>query len=102
MFLPENKLLTATAALIGVEGDCLAQGLDGLIERGEVVREDIAGVTACYPAMLGEEFRQPAHPHFLPEILADGAGPLGGHPPDLAQLIRLVFNETTLSGWRPR
>ena len=52
VFLPENKLLTATAALIGVEGDCLAQGLDGLIERGEVVREDIAGVTACYPAGL--------------------------------------------------
>jgi exodeoxyribonuclease V alpha subunit len=52
VFLPENKLLAATAALIGVEGDCLGQGLDGLIERGEVVKEDIAGVTACYPAGL--------------------------------------------------
>ncbi len=52
VFLPEQKLLRATAALIGVEGDCLAQGLDALIERGEVVREDIAGVTACYPAGL--------------------------------------------------
>ena len=52
VFLPENKLLSATAALIGVEGDCLTQGLDTLVERGEVVREDIAGVTACYPAGL--------------------------------------------------
>ena len=52
VFLPEQKLLRATAALIGVEGDCLAQGLDALIERGEVVREEIAGVTACYPAGL--------------------------------------------------
>ena len=52
VFLPEGKLLSATAALIGVEGDCLTQGLDALIERGEVVREDIAGVTACYPAGL--------------------------------------------------
>ena len=52
VFLPEQKLLNATAALIGVEGDCLAQGLDALIERGEVVKEDIAGVTACYPAGL--------------------------------------------------
>ena len=52
VFLPEGKLLAATAALIGVEGDCLARGLDGLIERGEVIREDIAGVTACYPAGL--------------------------------------------------
>ena len=52
VFLPEGKLLSATAALIGVEGDCLTEGLDALIERGEVVREDIAGVTACYPAGL--------------------------------------------------
>ena len=52
VFLPEQKLLNATAALIGVEGDCLTTGLDALIERGEVVREDIAGVTACYPAGL--------------------------------------------------
>ncbi len=52
VFLPEGKLLHATAALIGVEEDCLSQGLDALIERGEVVREDIAGVTACYPAGL--------------------------------------------------
>ncbi len=52
VFLPENKLLDATAALIGVDGSCLAEGLAALIERGEVVREDIAGVTACYPAGL--------------------------------------------------
>ena len=52
VFLPEGKLLAATAALIGVEGDCLTDGLSQLIERGEVVREDIAGVTACYPAGL--------------------------------------------------
>ena len=52
VFLPEQKLLGATAALIGVEGSCLAEGLGALIERGEVVKEEIAGVTACYPAGL--------------------------------------------------
>ena len=52
VFLPQNKLLAATSALIHVEGDCLEKGLDTLIERGEVVREAIAGVTACYPAGL--------------------------------------------------
>ncbi len=52
VFLPRNKLLAATAALIGVEGDCLERGLDNLIELGEVVMEEIAGVTACYPAPL--------------------------------------------------
>ena len=60
VFLPQNKLLAATAALIGVEGDCLEQGLEELVERGEVVREDIAGVTACYPAGLYEALCTPA------------------------------------------
>ncbi len=52
VFLPEHKLLSATAALIGVEGECLSEGLSALIERGEVVKEEIAGVSACYPAGL--------------------------------------------------
>lgn len=52
VFLPENKLLAATASLIAVEGECLNRGLETLIEVGEVVREEIAGVTACYPAEL--------------------------------------------------
>ncbi len=52
VFLPENKLLDATAALIGLEPEQLSGGLETLIERCEVVREDIAGVTACYPAGL--------------------------------------------------
>ena len=52
VFLPQDKLLTATAALIHVEEACLERGLDSLTDRGEVVREHIAGVTACYPAGL--------------------------------------------------
>lgn len=52
VFLPQDKLLSATAALIGVEGACLEEGLNNLISLGDVVQEDIAGVTACYPAGL--------------------------------------------------
>ena len=52
VFLPQDKLLAATGALIHLEGACLEQGLDRLVERGEVVREDIAGVRACYLAGL--------------------------------------------------
>ncbi|MDD6161152.1 MAG: ATP-dependent RecD-like DNA helicase [Oscillospiraceae bacterium] len=52
VFLPQNKLLAATSTLIGLEEDPLRTGLDALLDRGEVVREDIAGVTACYPAGL--------------------------------------------------
>ncbi len=54
VFLPQEKLIEATAALIGVEGDCLEEGLEALIQRGEVVRESIAGVGACYLAGLYE------------------------------------------------
>jgi len=52
VFLPREKLLSATAALIGVEGECLERGLSGLLDSGEVVEEVVAGVTACYPAPL--------------------------------------------------
>lgn len=52
VFLPQNKLLAATSTLIGLEEEPLRTGLDALLDRGEVVREDIAGVTACYPAGL--------------------------------------------------
>ena len=52
VFLPREKLLFATASLIGVEKDVLERGLAGLAESGEVVCEDIAGVSACYPAGL--------------------------------------------------
>ena len=54
VFLPQDKLLAATAALIHVEGESLEQGLDELVAQGKIVREDIAGVRACYPALLYE------------------------------------------------
>ena len=47
-FLPRRKLLAATAQLIGVEEESLADGLEALIERGEVVEEPVAGEQACY------------------------------------------------------
>ena len=48
VFLPEGKLLAATAALIGVEGDCLAQGLGALIERARWCGRTSPG---CAPAI---------------------------------------------------
>lgn len=52
VFLPEGKLLDATSTLIGLPAEDLRCGLENLIDRGEIVREAIAGVTACYPAGL--------------------------------------------------
>ena len=53
-FLPRKKLLLATAQLIGVEAESLEDGLEALMERGEVVQEEVAGESACYLAELQE------------------------------------------------
>ncbi len=53
-FLPRRKLLGATGQLLGLEGQSLADGLDILLERGEVVQEEIAGEKACYLSYLFE------------------------------------------------
>ena len=47
-FLPVNKLTAATAQLIGVEPDQIQEGLDMLLDSGEVVCEPVANVEACY------------------------------------------------------
>src|SRR5699024_12211315 len=41
-------LLPATEQLIGVEGEALEDGLEALLERGEVVQETVAGEEAVY------------------------------------------------------
>ena len=53
-FLPRRKLLPATAQLLNVEQDALEDALEGLLIRGEIVQEEIAGETACYLADLQE------------------------------------------------
>ena len=53
-FLPRHKLLAATAQLIGLESAQLEDGLEALIEQGEVTQEEVAGETACYLSDLQE------------------------------------------------
>ena len=53
-FLPRRKLLAATAQLIGLESEHLEDGLEALIEQGEVTQEEVAGETACYLSDLQE------------------------------------------------
>ena len=48
-FLPRRKLLAATAQLLGLEDlDTLGDGLEALMERGEVIQEETAGEEAVY------------------------------------------------------
>jgi len=47
-FIPQDKLLTATARLLDVPIDLCKEALGELIEAGRVVQEDLRGISACY------------------------------------------------------
>ncbi len=47
-FLPVDKLTAATAQLIGVDAEQIGEGLDILLDGGDVVVEPVSNVTACY------------------------------------------------------
>ena len=51
-FLPVDKLTAATAQLIGVEPEQVGEGLDILLDGGDVVCEPVSNVTACYISQL--------------------------------------------------
>ena len=51
-FIPRAKLAAATATLLSIETEPVEDGIEALTERGEIVREEIAGQEACYLADL--------------------------------------------------
>lgn len=52
VFIPKDKLISATSMLIGVEADLISDGLDILFDSGDVINSQIAGCNACYLASL--------------------------------------------------
>ncbi|MEG2455575.1 MAG: ATP-dependent RecD-like DNA helicase, partial [Oscillospiraceae bacterium] len=82
-FLPEERLMAASAQLLGAERAPLEHALDDLLDRETLVREEIAGETAIYLAALhhaeeyvalrlfemGHEERLP--PKGLPKMLTE-------------------------------
>ena len=54
VFLPRNKLISATTQLLDSGAELVEQALDSLIERGAVVQEQVANVEACYLRRLWE------------------------------------------------
>ena len=53
-FISYRNLLAATSQLSGVSDELVAQSVDTLVERGELVRERVAGCDGCYLARLHE------------------------------------------------
>ncbi len=51
-FLPVDKLTAATAKLIEVEPEQVGEGLDILLDAGDVVTEPVGNVNACYLSSL--------------------------------------------------
>ncbi len=86
-FLPRRKLLWATAQLIGVEEETLTDGLEALLERGEVVQEPVAGEEAVYLQELCEAEQYVAWR--LGEMAAGEMVP----PRDLDRLIDRIQSE---------
>ena len=54
VFLPREKLSDATCRLLGCEGEPVEEAIVTLLERGEVIQEQTAGVNACYLRRLWE------------------------------------------------
>ena len=54
VFLPENKLIDATAQLLSVGTDIVAQSIEQLVEIQRLVRDHLAGITVIYLDTLYE------------------------------------------------
>ena len=54
VFIPREKLILATAQLLDLEPEPVEEGLDVLLDSGEVRSEPVANVQACYLAALYE------------------------------------------------
>lgn len=90
-FLPRHKLLAATGQLLSLEKESLEPALDGLLEQGEVVREQIAGQDACY---LAELYAAEAYVAFrLEEMSAAELTP----PGDLDAILKRIQKEQGIS-----
>ena len=86
-FLPRRKLLAATTQLIGVEEEALSEGLEALIERGEIVEEPVAGEQACYLEALHQAEEEVAQRIW--EMTAAELEP----PDDLERLVAAIQAE---------
>ncbi len=53
-FLPEDKLIGATAQLLSVDSTAVIQGVKRLLEFDRLIRDTLAGITICYLPELYE------------------------------------------------
>ena len=90
-FLPEEKLIPATAQLLSVEPENIRQGLARLLEADRLVRQTLAGITVIYLPELHQAETEST------EILLDFAGHSFPEPSGLNRMIRSLAKETGIA-----
>ena len=83
-FLPEDKLIPATAQLLSVEPDAVQQGMHRLLDADRLVRDKLAGITVVYLPELYEA------ENYCTESLLNFARHTFPAPADLEKRIRAV------------
>ena len=83
-FLPEDKLIPATAQLLSVEAEAVQQGMTRLLEGERLVRDTLAGITVIYLPQLYEAET------YCTETLLQFAKNSFPEPKNLEKLIRNI------------
>ena len=90
-FLPEEKLVPATAQLLSVEPEAVRQGIARLLEADRLVRQTLAGITVIYLPDLYEAETEST------QILLDFAGHSFPEPAGLNRMIRSLAKDSGIA-----
>ena len=90
-FLPEDKLVAATAQLLNIESDAVTQGIERLLEADRLVRRTLAGITVIYLPALHE-----AEVYCTQRLLAFAASAFP-EPRGLDRMIRNVAKDSGIT-----
>ena len=90
-FLPEEKLVAATAQLLSVETEAVAEGVSRLAEAGRVDRDKLAGIQIAYLPELHEA------ECYCANRLLEFAGMRFPEPAGLEKMLRRAANESGIT-----
>ena len=90
-FLPEEKLILATAQLLSVDGDSVRQGLERLLEADRLIRSTLAGIVVDYLPELYEAEQ------YCTRRLLEFAALRFPEPGNLDRMIRSIARESGIA-----
>ena len=90
-FLPQDKLVSATAQLLNVDESSIQNGVEELVNTDQLVRATLAGITVVYlPALYEAE-------QYISRRLLTGAATHFPTPKNLDKLMKAVAKESGIS-----